>query len=154
MNAYDRNNVPTPDDYEQPTRPVRQVDREVIVDRSVHEPVDYEYDAESEHARRIIAYRRISAVIWTITGFIEILIGLRILFKLLAANAGNGFVNFVYNLSGVFVDPFQGMVKDVTSGSSILEINSLIAMLLFALLAWGVMKLVWLILSVTEPTHV
>ncbi|MGA7673258.1 MAG: hypothetical protein WBW04_22765 [Nitrolancea sp.] len=154
MSAYERNNPPTPDDYEQPTRPVRQVDREVIVDRPGRDPVDYDYDTESEHARRIITYRRISAVIWTITGFIEILIGLRILFKLLAANAGNGFVNFIYNLSGVFVNPFQGMVNDVTSGSTILEINSLIAMLLFALLAWGVMKLVWLILSVTEPTNV
>ena len=154
MSAYDRNNPPTPDDYEQPTRNVRRVDREVVVDRPVAEPVDYEYDGDYEHARRIIAYRRISAVIWTITGFIEILIGLRILFKLLAANPGNGFVNFIYNLSGVFVNPFQGMVQDVTSGSTILEINSLIAMLLYALLAWGVMKLVWLILSVTEPTHV
>ena len=154
MSAYDRNNPPTPDDYEQPTRNVRQVDHEVIVDRTRREPVDYELDGDNEHTRRIIAYRRISAVIWTITGFIEILIGLRILFKLLAANSGNGFVNFIYNLSGVFVNPFQGMVNDVSSGSSILEINSLIAMLIFALLAWGIMKLVWLILSVTEPTNV
>jgi hypothetical protein len=150
MSAYERNDPPTPDDYEQPTRPVRRVDREVIVDRS--RDVD-EYDG-FEHERRIIVYRRIAAVVWTITGFIEILIGLRILFKLLAANASNGFVNFIYNLSGVFVNPFQGIVNDVSSGSSVLEINSLIAMLIFALLAWGVLKLVWLILSVTEPTNV
>ncbi len=148
MAVYERNNPPMPEDYEDPTRTMRQVDREVIVDRTV-EPDGYDYG----HTRRIIVYRRVAAVVWTITGFLEILVGLRILFKLMAANAGNGFVSFIYNLSGVFVDPFQGMVRDVSSGSSVLEINSLIAMLLFALLAWGIVKLVWLLLSVTEPTN-
>ncbi len=147
MTGIDRSNPPSPDDYEQPTRNVRSVDREAIVDQT------YALDnPNSEHSRRIVVYRRISAVVWTVTGFIEILIGLRILFKLLAANAGNGFVDFIYNLSGVFADPFQGIVQDVSSGSTILEINSLIAMLIFALIAWGVVKIVWLLLSVTEPT--
>ena len=148
MAVYERNNPPTTDDYEDPTRTMRPVDREVRVERNV-ESVAY----DDEHTRRIIVYRRVAAVVWTITGFLEILIGLRILFKLLAANAGNGFVNLIYSLSGVFVNPFQGIVRDVSSGSSVLEINSLIAMLLFALLAWGIMKVVWLLLSVTEPTN-
>ncbi len=150
MAAYERDNPPRIDDPEQPTRAMHPVDREVIVDRTVdrsYEPDRYEY----EHARRVDAYSRIAAVVWTITGFLEILVGLRVLLKLLAANPGNGFVNFIYNLSGVFVNPFQGIVQNVTSGSSILEINSLIAMLIFALIAWGVLKLVWLVLRVTEP---
>ena len=147
MTGSNRNNPPSPDDYEQPTRNMRSVEQDAMVDQP------YALDNSNyEHSRRIIVYRRISAVVWTITGFIEILVGLRILFKLLAANAGNGFVDFIYNLSGVFADPFQGIVQDVSSGSTVLEINSLIAMLIFALIAWGVLKLVWLLLSVTEPT--
>lgn len=150
MSAYEREDPGVYNDPEEPTRPIRQVDRvdrEVRIDRTVQtDGIDF------EHARRVEIYRRVAAVVWTICGFVEILVGLRVLFKLLAANAGNGFVKFIYDLSGVFVDPFQGIVKNVTSGSSILEINSLIAMLIFALIAWGVLKLVWLILTVTEPS--
>jgi len=151
MDAYERDRTSTYEGPDEPTRAVRRVDRidsEVRVDRSL-ESDGY----ESEHARRVEIYRRIAAVVWTICGFVEIVVALRVLFKLLAANAGNGFVKFIYDLSGVFVDPFQGMVNNVTSGSSILEINSLIAMLIFALIAWGVLKLVWLVLMVTEPSQ-
>ncbi len=131
-----------------PERRVDRVDREVVYEETTG--TDYVAD---DHLRRVDTYRRIAAVVWTITGFVEIIVGLRVLFKFLGANAGNGFVNFIYNLSGAFVNPFQGIVNNVTSGSSILEINSLIAMLVFVLIAWGVMKLVWLLLTVTEPTR-
>lgn len=147
MSAYEHDNSPIRDDESQPTRNMHRANRDVMAERTSETD-----DFDREHTRRVDAYRRIAAIVWTIAGFVEILVGLRILFKLLAANAGNGFVNFMYNLSGVFVNPFQGIVADVKSGGSVLEINSLISMLIFALLAWGVLKLVWLVLMVTEPT--
>lgn len=146
VNRPDQSRIVTEPD--QPVRRVDRVDREVVYE----ETRDTDYVAV-DHLRRVDAYRRIATIVWTITGFIEIIVGLRVLFKFLGANAANGFVNFVYNLSGVFANPFQGIVTDVTSGSSVLEVNSLIAMLILALAAWGVMKLVWLLLTVSEPSR-
>ncbi len=146
MAGYDRDNSPRRDDPDGRTRRIRQVDQQVEVEELQESPYVY------EHARRVNIYARASAVVWTLTGFVEIVVALRIIFKLIGANAGNGFVRFVYDLSGVFVNPFQGIVRDVSSGSSVLEINSLIAMLIFVIIAWGVLKLFWLILTVTEPS--
>ena len=51
---------------------------------------------------------KINQIIWYIVGLIVIVIGLRFILLLLAA--GNaGFVNFIYNLSDIFVAPFFGI---------------------------------------------
>lgn len=101
---------------------------------------------------RIVA-SRVSHTVWTIIGFIEALIAIRVILKLIGANAANGFVNFIYDFSHFFVRPFLGIVSDPTSGKSILEINSLIAMLVYLLLGWAVVRIVWLIYDVTAPTR-
>jgi hypothetical protein len=125
-----------------PTRPVgyRREEQVIVDDRGVP-------------PSRIIA-SRVSQVVWTIIGFIEALIAIRVILKLIGANAGNGFVNFIYGFSDFFVKPFLGIVNDPTSGNSILEINSLIAMLVYLVLGWVVIRLVWLIYDVTAPTRV
>ncbi|HEX3721684.1 MAG TPA: hypothetical protein VHV31_02780 [Nitrolancea sp.] len=101
---------------------------------------------------RIIA-SRVSHTVWTIIGFIEALIAIRVVLKLIGANAANGFVNFIYNFSHFFVRPFLGIVNDPTSGKSILEINSLIAMLVYLLVGWVIVRVVWLIYDVSAPTR-
>lgn len=146
MAAYERDNPPRRDDPDGRTRRIRQVDQNI----EFEEQQDRQY--LYEHARRVDIYSRAAAVVWTLTGFVEIVVAIRIIFKLIGANAGNGFVRFIYDLSGVFVNPFQGIVQDVSSGSSTFEINSLIAMVIFIIIAWGVLKLFWLILTVTEPS--
>ncbi len=146
MAAYDRDNSPRRNDPDGRTRRMRQVEQDVEFEAKTDHAYVY------EHARRMDIYSRASTVVWTLTGFVEIVVAIRIIFKLIGANAGNGFVRFIYDISGVFVNPFQGIVRDVSSGSSVFEINSLIAMLIFILIAWGVLKLFWLILTVTEPS--
>lgn len=131
------------------TRPVDPVQRFHREEREVVR----EDDGERVAQERRILFERIRNVIWTITSLIEILIGLRALLRLIGANPGNGFVDFIYRLSGVFVTPFLGIVDDPRSGSSVLEINSLIAMLVYMLLAWVIVRLIWLIFSVTEPVN-
>jgi YggT family protein len=51
----------------------------------------------------------ISGLIYLIGGFIEIIIGLRFLFRLLGANPGSAFVDWVYAWSTPFVTPFAGV---------------------------------------------
>ena len=112
-----------------------------------------EYDSQDGLLARREIFRRATNVVWTIIGLIEILIGLRILLKLIAANPANGFVNFIYNFSGVFVSPFVGIVHDIRSGNAVLEVNSLIAMLVYLLIGWIAVRVIWLIFETTAPTR-
>jgi hypothetical protein len=81
-------------------------------------------------------------VISFLLGVLEVVLALRFVFRLLGASQGNSFTLFLYNLSHVFVAPFNGIFHDQALGTSnVFEFSTLIAMLVFALLAWGLVAL-------------
>lgn len=81
-------------------------------------------------------------IVWYVVGVIIALLLLRLVLQLLGANEGNGFVDFVYALSGIFAAPFFGMFSYTPSyGVSFFEVSTLVAMVVYALLGWGVAKL-------------
>lgn len=82
-----------------------------------------------------------SRVVLYIAGFIIVLLALRVLFFLLGASQSSSFVGFVYALSGVFSAPFTGIFPTPADGSHALDSASLVAMVVYALIAWGVAKL-------------
>lgn len=89
---------------------------------------------------------RVSALIVFAFVALEGLIGLRILLKLMDANSKNAFASFVYGFTGLFLAPFAGLTGNpATSGGNVLEVTSFIAMIVYALVAWGIIRLVWLI---------
>jgi hypothetical protein len=51
----------------------------------------------------------ITAIISLLVGAIEILLGLRIFFRLVGANPASGFVDLVYDLTAPLVQPFAGI---------------------------------------------
>ncbi|RYE36709.1 MAG: YggT family protein [Sphingobacteriales bacterium] len=84
----------------------------------------------------------VGRIIYYIVGFITVLLLLRIVLLLLAANQGNGFVDFIYAVSGFFAMPFYGIFNYTPAyGSSILELSSIVAILIYALVGWGLVKL-------------
>jgi uncharacterized protein YggT (Ycf19 family) len=92
----------------------------------------------------------IKTTIYFILGVLEVIMGLRFIFRLLGANQGNGFISFLYNLSHPFVMPFNGIFNDQAIGSaSVFELSTIIAMLIYALIAWGLVKLGQVIYSPT-----
>ena len=96
---------------------------------------------ENENVRRANIRYWITRTTYFVLGVLEIILLLRFLFRLLGANQSSSFVVFLYNLSHVFVVPFYGIFNDPTFGNSVLEITTLIAMLIYALLAWGIVSL-------------
>lgn len=81
-------------------------------------------------------------VVWYITGFILVLLALRLVLLLLAANDSSAFVSFIYTLSGVFAAPFFGIFNyQPTYGQFTFEISTVIAMIVYALAGWGIAKL-------------
>lgn len=93
---------------------------------------------------RQIALRKFTSIIWWFTGLLEGLIGLRIVLRMLAANPGTPFVNFVYRLSDAFLWPFQGLAASPSQGGVVLEISSVIAMVVYLIIAWLIVELLWI----------
>jgi len=83
--------------------------------------------------------------IWYIIGFINILLLLRIVLLLLAANQENGFVSFIYTVSELFAMPFYGIFSYTPAyGSSVFEVSSAFAIFIYLLIGWGITKLLTL----------
>jgi hypothetical protein len=87
-------------------------------------------------ARNVIRY---------IAGFIEVILVIRFVFKLLGANAGNSFVKLVYNVTNVFSGPFNnvfGVTHATASNTHIFDPTIILAAIVYALIAWGLIKLI------------
>ena len=86
-----------------------------------------------------------SQLIWLAAGLLEALLALRIGLKLIGANPANPFAGLLYGVTGVFLVPFVGLTGTPAAGPFVLEISSVIAMVVYALLAWVIERLVWVI---------
>ena len=95
-------------------------------------------------------------VIYYLLGALEILLAFRLIFKLAGASLSSGFVKFVYGLTGLFVAPFEGIFRKAYSQgvetASILEPSTMVAILVYAVLAWGVVKLVAILSGEEQQT--
>jgi len=99
---------------------------------------------ESDQERRLFSFQT-SKWIWLVLGIVEIIIGLRVLLLLIGANPESPFAAFIYDLSAIFLLPFAGLVGAPAAGGMVLELSSIIAMLVYALLAWVIDRIVWVI---------
>jgi hypothetical protein len=100
-------------------------------------------------SRRAAAYR-LSALVYWVFGLIEGLIAIRFVLKALGANPSAGFAQFIYGVTAPLVAPFFGLFGNPTSQGSVLELNSLIALIVYALLGWGLARLVWILAGETR----
>lgn len=78
---------------------------------------------------------------------VEAIIAVRILFKVAGANADAGFSSFVYKVSGPFVNPFHPVFADGTVNGHPFEVGSVLAMAVYAALAYLVVRVARLIFT-------
>lgn len=85
-------------------------------------------------------------VIYYIFGALELLLAFRLVLKLFGANPNSGFVSWIYNFSAGFIWPFLGIFPNPTTEgavtTAVFEPATLVAIIVYVLLAWGVAKLV------------
>jgi uncharacterized membrane protein len=122
---------------------------EVSVDRREETVVTQQpgYEATQQVTRDVAAERRlrlalVTQIIWAILGLLEVLLGLRFVLKLIAANPDSGFAALIYGITKPFLAPFTALVGTPQSGGTILEVTTLIAMAVYALFFWGVVRVV------------
>jgi len=76
---------------------------------------------------------------------IEIILAFRLVFKLMGANPTSGFVQGIYSVTQFIVGIFEGIFSRVTTTGAetkaVFEPATLIAMVVIALIAWVVLKL-------------
>lgn len=87
-----------------------------------------------------------SRLVYYALGTLEAFFAFRLIFKLLGANPGSGFVKIIYSVSGAFMAPFSGIFRSaVTEGietKAVLEPAVIITMIVYALLAYGIVRLI------------
>ncbi len=96
-------------------------------------------------AQRSFTYQ-VTGLLWLMFGALESLLALRLILKLLAANPDNPFARLVYGLSDMFVWPFIGLTVTPSAAGIVVEIHTIIAMVVYAMLAWLVISVVRLLL--------
>jgi uncharacterized protein YggT (Ycf19 family) len=99
--------------------------------------------SESTVTHRPNPVRTIERVIIFVFGVIQALLVMRIVLLLLAAREANPIVEFVYDLSELFVAPFRGMfaMDTVPAGQSALDVAAIVA-----LVGWTILELLILAL--------
>lgn len=100
----------------------------------------------TEVKREASGSQTIEYIVYFILGFLDILLAFRFILKLTGANTSSGFVNFIYDLTRVFILPFEGIFsKGSTQGmetTAVFEPATLIAIAVYGILAWGIVKLI------------
>jgi hypothetical protein len=92
-------------------------------------------------AERRIVWFQVSRIVGTLLGILEILLGIRFVLHMIAANPESGFSVFIYGITGVFVAPFNGLITNPRYAGATLEVTTLIAMAVYALFVWVIMRL-------------
>jgi len=94
-------------------------------------------------------YQTVGYLVYFVFGVLNVLLAFRFILQLLGANPSNGFVDFIYNLSAVFVTPFIGIFNESLARgavtTSVFEPATLIAFIVYALVAWGIVALIRII---------
>jgi uncharacterized protein YggT (Ycf19 family) len=84
-----------------------------------------------------------SNIVWFVAGVLLVLLAFRFTLMLLAANQENVFANFIYMLSYPFAAPFFGLFGyTIRYGVSQFELSTLVAMAVYALVAFGITRLI------------
>lgn len=121
--------------------------QEVITTRTDAVAVNTEHPQKSFEKKKVIF--RAHQIIWYILGFIEIMLGFRIALKALGANPESGFTSFIYGLTNPLALPFQGIFRTSFSNGSVFEWSTLVAALVYALVAYGIVYFIQLMKPVS-----
>ncbi len=87
---------------------------------------------------------KVIQLVWFLVGFINVILLLRIIFLLFNAQL-SGFSRFLYNVTNIFAMPFFGIFPAPSEGTTYFDTAALVAIVIYTLLAWGVVTLIKII---------
>jgi hypothetical protein len=119
---------------------------EIIKETTTTEEDNTNQVANTPAKREATGFQTVEYLAYYFFGALEILLTFRLVLKLMGASPSSTFVGFVYGLSGIFIAPFEGIFhRGFAQGvetTSVLEPSTLVAIVVYAVLAWGIVKLI------------
>lgn len=94
---------------------------------------------------------RATQVIWYLFGLLEILLLFRLALKFTGANPAAGFTSFIYGVTLPFLQPFIAVFRPTFVDGKVFEWTTLLAMIVYYLIAWGITSLLTMSKSVSTP---
>jgi hypothetical protein len=137
---------------------MNRVIREEVIDTPAGQLVTTVEDSTivvpSEAERHLATLIRLRQVVYFIASAIAILIMIRFALLALAANMSSGFGNLIATITNPLVLPFSGLFSTPASdGGSVFEISSLVAVAVYFLLAWAIVKIANLVYAPKTTTE-
>jgi len=90
-------------------------------------------------------------VAWYLLGLIEALLAFRFVLKILGANPNAGFSSFIYGVTYPLAAPFLSVFNISQVQGNIFEWTTLLAMLVYFLIGWAIVKLFLMSKTVSTP---
>jgi len=119
--------------------------RKKVVVQQYGDRVHEEHVVENVNLEYRESVYKVSQIIWLLFGGLEALLGIRVILMLIGANPGNWFAAFVYQLTQLFLWPFQNLIANPSFQNMTLEVTSIIAMIVYALLGWIIVRMIWVV---------
>lgn len=88
-------------------------------------------------------------VVWYVLAVVEVLLGFRMTLKAVSANPLSGFTSLIYSVSDPLALPFRGILQATVSGDSVIEWSTIVAVIVYALIAYGIVYLLQMVKPVT-----
>jgi uncharacterized protein YggT (Ycf19 family) len=102
---------------------------------------------DTEVVSTVAPARRAIEVVYLVFGIIDVLLLVRLVLKLLGASPQASFSGFMYGLTDFMMAPFKGLLPAVASGKAIFEPSVVVAIVIYALVALMLAKILEVILS-------
>jgi hypothetical protein len=96
--------------------------------------------------------RRVTGLIELGTLIVNSMIGIRFILKLMAANPDNAFAQLVYFFTSPFLFIFVGLTRTPSFDGIVIEFYDLIAIMVYFVLAWVVVRLIWILFARLKPS--
>ena len=90
-------------------------------------------------------------VVWYLCALLEIILAFRFFLRLAGANPAAGFTAFIYAVSWPFVAPFIAVFRVAVVQGKVFETTTLLAMVVYLLIAWGISSLLVMSKTVSTP---
>ena len=90
---------------------------------------------------------RVQGGIYLLFGILEGLLAIRFVLPLLGANPAAGFAQLIYSITKPFLAPFVGLFGPARFEATVFEVDTLVAILVYALIAWVLVKAVGLVIG-------
>jgi hypothetical protein len=90
-------------------------------------------------------------IVWYMLSILEILLVFRFVLKFMGANAAAGFTSFIYAITWPFTAPFNAVFSRTVVEGSIFEWTTLLAMLVYWIVAYAIVRLFLMSKTVSTP---